>query len=63
MINAKYLAKEYMEEIKISTNDEIKTIIDSYNRLNNIGIKMTNFQLFAETIVKLVIVVLIFAIR
>ena len=62
MIKAKYLAEEYMEEIKISTQDEIKAIINSYDKLNNMGIKMTNFKLFFETIIKIIIIAIIFAI-
>ena len=63
MIKAEYLAKEYMEEVKISTDDEIERIVNSYKKLNDIGIKMTNFQLFAETIIKIIIIYIIFAIR
>ena len=63
MIKAEYLAKEYMEEVKISTDDEIERIVNSYKKLNDIGIKMTNFQLFSETIIKIIIIYIIFAIR
>ena len=63
MIKAEYLTKEYMEEVKISTDDEIERIVNSYKKLNDIGIKMTNFQLFAETIIKIIIIYIIFAIR
>ena len=63
MIKAEFLAKEYMEEIKIATKDEIKEIVNSYSKLNNIGIKMTNYKLFFETIYKIIIIGIIFAIR
>lgn len=60
MIKAKFLAKEYMEEIKISSKAEIDTIIESYDKLNNMGIKMTNFELLFGTIVKVVILAVVF---
>lgn len=63
MIKAKFLAKEYMEEIKISSKAEIDTIIESYDKLNNMGIKMTNFELLFGTIVKVIILAIVFIIR
>ena len=63
MIKAKYLAKEYLEEQQILSKDEIKAIVSSYDKINNLGIKMTNYQLFLETIIKTVIVAIIFIIR
>lgn len=59
MIKARFLAKEYMEEIKISSEEEIKNIVKKYDELNNIGIKCTNFQLFSSTIIKCIIFCLI----
>lgn len=44
MIKARFLAKEYMEDVKISTKEEIDKIIARYDELNDIGIKFTNFQ-------------------
>ena len=63
MIKAEFLAKEYMEEIRISTKDEINEIVKSYRRLNNLGIKMTNYKLFLETIVKTILICIIFVFR
>lgn len=63
MIKAKFLAKEYMEEIKISSKAEIDTIIESYDKLNNMGIKMTNFELLFGTIVKVIILSTVFTLR
>ncbi len=63
MIKAEFLAKEYMEEIKISTKDEITEIVKSYSQLNNSGIKMTNYKLFVETMLKTIIICSIFIIR
>lgn len=63
MIKARFLAKEYMEDIKISDEKEIKKIIDEYDKLNNIGIKTVNYKLFSTTILKTIILALIFYIR
>ena len=63
MIKAEFLAKEYMEEIKISTKDETNEIVNSYSKLNNLGIKMTNYKLFVETMLKTIVICIIFSIR
>ena len=63
MIKARYLAKEYMEETNILAQNEIKTIIASYDTINEMGIKMTNYQLFFETIIKIVIVAIVFILK
>ena len=63
MIKANFLAKEYMEEIKISTKDETNEIVNSYSKLNNLGIKMTNYKLFVETMLKTIVICIIFSIR
>lgn len=61
MIKAKYLAKDYMHEMKISTNEEIETVIDSYDKLNTMGIKMTNYELLLGALIKTIIVAIVFA--
>ena len=63
MIKAEFIAKEYMEEIKISTKDETNEIVNSYSKLNNLGIKMTNYKLFVETMLKTIVICIIFSIR
>lgn len=55
MIKAKYLAKDFMEEIQISSEDEISRIVDSFDKLNDMGIKTVNFQLMFETLIKTII--------
>lgn len=55
MIKAKYLAKEYMSEKNISTLDEIEKIIDGFERINDVGIKAVNYQLFLEILIKVII--------
>ena len=63
MIKARYLAKEYMEEIKISDQYEIERIVEEYDKLNHLGIKATNFGLFMNVIIRTIIISLIFFIR
>lgn len=60
MIKAKFLAKEYMQEKKISSQEEIDKIINKYEKLNNIGIKCTNFQLLNNVILKVIILLIVF---
>ena len=62
MIKAKFLAKEIMENLKISSEDEIQDIVKSYDKLNDIGIKMVNFELFLGTIIKTIILAIAFLI-
>lgn len=62
MIKARYVAKEYMEEIKILSHDEIANIIKSYDKLNDIGIKTVNYQLMLETLIKVIILAIAFLI-
>ncbi|MBR0350978.1 MAG: hypothetical protein IJH76_04080 [Clostridia bacterium] len=63
MIKAPYLAKEYMQDVKISSNNEIEEIFNEYNRINPAGIKGTNFQLFFNVCVKIIIFSLICFVR
>lgn len=62
MIKAKFLAKEIMEDFKISSEDEIQDIVKSYDKINDIGIKMVNFELFLGTIIKTIILAIAFLI-
>ena len=62
MIKAKYLAKEYLEETKISSPEEINSIIQSYEKINNIGIKTVNFQIMLQTLIKTIILAIAFLI-
>lgn len=63
MIKALYLAKDYMQEIKISEQEEIEKIVKKYEELNNIGIKYTNFKFLSNAIFKVIILMIIFIIR
>lgn len=55
MTKARYLAKEYMEEQNISTKEEIQEIVSEYDRINEVGIKGTNYWLFLNVCVKILI--------
>ena len=59
MIKAKYVAEEYMKEAKILSEEEIENIVNSYNKLNNIGINTVNFQLMMETTIKTIILAIV----
>lgn len=60
MIKARFLAKEYMQEMKISDQKEIDRIVDKYDELNNIGIRITNFKFLSNVLIKNIILTLIF---
>lgn len=62
MTKARFLAKEYMQEKNISTSEEIDKIIKVYDKLNDIGIKCTNFKLLSSVFIKIIIILVIFII-
>ena len=53
MIKAKYLAKEYMEEKKISSPEEIKKLVAGFDKINTVGIKCINYHFFMEIMMRL----------
>ena len=59
MIKARFLAKEYMQELKISSNEEIDKIINKYDELNDVGIKLTNFQFLSKVLIKTIVFTII----
>ena len=63
MIKARYLAKEYMEEIKISSKNEIEKIVMGFDKINSIGIKCTNYKFFLNIMIKILIFSIICLIR
>ena len=63
MIKARFLAKEYMQEKNNSDKDEIEKVVNEYDKLNDIGIKYTNFQLFSNIILKSIVLLTIYIIR
>lgn len=59
MTKAKYLAETYMKGANIISDAEIKVLVDEYEKLNKIGIPMTNFLLFCKVIIKVIILSII----
>lgn len=55
MTKAKPLAKEYIEEQRKLTKEEENKILDNYDRINEIGIKMTNYQLIVNCTIKIML--------
>ena len=55
MTKAPYVAKQYMEERKRLSKEEIEIVMKSYEALNKMGIPMTNFELMLSVIVKVMI--------
>lgn len=55
MIKAEYVAKEYLEEEKILSSEEIKKVFKGFKQLNDKCIKGTNCSLFIKIMIKVVI--------
>ena len=55
MTKARPLAKEYMEEEGSLSKEEQKTILENYDKINEIGIKMTNYRLIISITIKIII--------
>ena len=55
MVKAKYLAKEYMEQKKDAISKEnLKLVIENYDKLNSIGIKYYNLNLLTGNFSKII---------
>ena len=63
MIKAKYLAKNYMEEKKISDKKEIEKIVLGFDKINDVGIRCVNYNLFLGLMIKILLFSIICAIR
>ena len=55
MIKAKYIAKEYIEEERILKKEEETELINGYEKINKIGIPISNFQIWSDLIIKVII--------
>ncbi len=55
MTKARYIAKEYLDENNICEKENIDRIVLQYDKLNNVGIKLVNYGILANNIVKIVI--------
>ncbi len=62
MTKTKPLAKEYMEEQKVLTIEEQNKVLDNYEVINDIAIKMTNYTLIINCTAKVIIYALILSI-
>ena len=60
MIKARFLAKEYMQEEAVSTQEEIDRIVNKYDELNDIGIRCSNFKFLSGILIKVIILIVIF---
>ena len=49
------MIKEYLQENKICENDVCDRIVEEYDKLNNAGIKIVNYDIFARNIVKVIV--------
>ena len=63
MIKARFLAKEYMEEQKISSKEEINKLVEGFDSINNVGIKCINYYFFMEVMMKVFVFCTICLIR
>lgn len=59
MTKAKPLAKDYIEREEKLSKDEENTILENYDTINNIGIKLTNYMLIFKCLIKAIIYMLI----
>lgn len=63
MTKAKYLAENYMKEYNNENNickvQEIEEVVNEYEKINKIGIPATNFILFANCIIKIIIYIIV----
>lgn len=62
MTKAKPLAKEYIEEQNILSTEEQDKVLDNYEIINEIAIKMTNYTLIMNCTVKVIIYAIILSI-
>lgn len=63
MIKARFLAKDYMEYKKISSQEEIDEIVGQFDKLNSLGIKCINYVLLRNVVIKIFIFCFICMIR
>lgn len=63
MIKARYLAKDYIEDVKISDKDEIDRLVNGFDKINEVGIKCVNYSFFLNIMIKVFIFSLICIIR
>lgn len=55
MTKAPFIAEDYMKKTNILEKEKIDIIMKNYETINNIGIKLVNFKLFFDNIIKIII--------
>lgn len=55
MLNAKYLAKEYIVENKLTSKGNLEIIMKKYTEINDLGVKATCFSLLLTQTIKIII--------
>ena len=55
MIKAKPLAEQYLKREGTLTKKEQETILNNYDEINNIGIKLYNYTLITKNLIKIII--------
>ncbi len=55
MIKARFVAKEYLKENNICSRIDIDRIVSEYDKLNDVGIKLVNYDIFCKNIIKIII--------
>lgn len=63
MTKAKYVAKEYMQKEGSLEKEQIEEITDSYEQLNQKGIKLVCYQLFSRNFLSILLYIVFIGIR
>lgn len=63
MLKARHLAKEYLEEVQITTDKETEKLVNGFDKINALGIKCVNYKLYFDIMIKAFIFCVICAIR
>ena len=59
LFSTKEELEDYIKENRTVTNEEVKEIVDEYDRINRIGIPAYNFLLINNSIIKIMIYTII----
>ena len=62
MTRAKFLAKEYMEEKKLCTNEEKESLLKEYDKINKVGIPFVVDNLLTSGLIRVLVYTIISAI-
>lgn len=63
MIKARFLAKEYIKNEKYTTQEENDKLIEGFDKINRLGMKVVHYNLFLQIAIKIIIFSLICIIR